>query len=60
MLACWGGLLVLLAEFGGKGDRELSSVDGSRQKAVSRKQESGSNKLIADCGAGRHEDAEMG
>ena len=42
--------LVLLAEFGGKGDRDLTTADGSRQKAVSRKQESASNKRIADRG----------
>jgi hypothetical protein len=38
--------LLLLGEFGGKGDRDLTTADGSRQKAVSRNRES---KLIADC-----------
>jgi len=37
-----------LAEFGGKGDRQLTTADGSRPKAVGRKQESGSDKLIAE------------
>jgi hypothetical protein len=39
-----------LAEFGGKGDRWVTIAESGRQKAVSRKQESASNKLIADCG----------
>jgi len=38
--------LVLLTEFGGKGDRWVTIAEGRRQKAVSRKRESASNKLI--------------
>jgi hypothetical protein len=35
--------LILLAEFGGKGDRWVTIAESSRQKAVSRTRESGSN-----------------
>ena len=49
--------LVVLPEFGGKGDRwaniansKEQGEESSRQKAVSRKRESGNNKLIAGWG----------
>ena len=47
--------LFLLTEFGGKGDRHLTTGDGRRQYAVGRKQESESNKRMADCGISKDE-----
>jgi hypothetical protein len=40
--------LLLLTEFGGKGDRWVTIAESGRQKAVSRNRESASNKRIAD------------
>jgi hypothetical protein len=39
--------MLAFSEFGGKGDRHLTTGDGRRQYAVGRKQESESNKRIA-------------
>ena len=44
MLA-FGTYLVFLVEFGGKGDRQ--EIEPSRQKAVGRKRESVSNKVMS-------------